>query len=317
MTVTTTDVLVIGGGGAGLAAAIEAAAAGRRVVLLEKNPALGGSTAWSVGSISVNGSPHQRRGGIVDSSDDHFADMETLAGCLADRDNPALRRLLVDNIGDTFDWLLDMGLVFAGPMPEPPHRVARMHNVLPNSRAFPDRLGRRARTLGVELRLQTRAESLRIEAGRVIGATVRTATGTALTVTAHNVVLAGGDYSASPGLLAELASDSAARLCPVNPTATGDGLRIGRDAGGVIVNGDLVRGPVMRFVPPPARPLLDRLPPHPLLAEIMRVGFERLPRAMVRPLARAGTHASPGVRGRRRKAGERAASGRLDALRSP
>ena len=37
------DVIVIGGGGAGLAAASEAAGLGRRVLLLEKNPALGGS----------------------------------------------------------------------------------------------------------------------------------------------------------------------------------------------------------------------------------------------------------------------------------
>ena len=39
------DVVVVGGGGTGLAAAIEARALGRSVVLLEKNPALGGSTA--------------------------------------------------------------------------------------------------------------------------------------------------------------------------------------------------------------------------------------------------------------------------------
>ena len=43
------DVIVIGGGGSGLAAAIEARNAGRDVVLLEKNPALGGSTARAFG----------------------------------------------------------------------------------------------------------------------------------------------------------------------------------------------------------------------------------------------------------------------------
>ena len=54
----TTDVVVIGGGGSGLAAAIEAATLGRRVVLLEKAPQLGGSTRWSIGSITATN--HQK-----------------------------------------------------------------------------------------------------------------------------------------------------------------------------------------------------------------------------------------------------------------
>ena len=40
------DVLVIGGGGAGLAAAIEAADNEAHVILIEKNPELGGTTAF-------------------------------------------------------------------------------------------------------------------------------------------------------------------------------------------------------------------------------------------------------------------------------
>lgn len=49
------DVVVIGGGGSGLAAAIGAAESGASVVLLEKNAALGGTTALSIGSISAAG----------------------------------------------------------------------------------------------------------------------------------------------------------------------------------------------------------------------------------------------------------------------
>ncbi|MGI9411849.1 MAG: FAD-dependent oxidoreductase, partial [Hyphomicrobiaceae bacterium] len=74
------DVIVVGGGGAGLAAASEAASLGRKTILLEKESALGGSTAWSVGSISATNTPHQRAKGIIDHPDAHFEDLDVLAG---------------------------------------------------------------------------------------------------------------------------------------------------------------------------------------------------------------------------------------------
>jgi succinate dehydrogenase/fumarate reductase flavoprotein subunit len=132
----TFDVVIVGGGGAGLAAAIEARALGRDVILLEKNQALGGSTAWSVGSISASATPHQLRKGIKDNPQDHWRDMAGFNGDLDGRDNAVLRRVLADAMPDTFRWLLGHGIRFYGPMPEPPHQKPRMHNVLPNSRAF-------------------------------------------------------------------------------------------------------------------------------------------------------------------------------------
>ena len=67
------DVVVVGGGG--LVTAIEARAVGREVVLLEKNPQLGGSTAWSIGSVTASQTPHQARKGILDNPADHWRDM--------------------------------------------------------------------------------------------------------------------------------------------------------------------------------------------------------------------------------------------------
>ena len=147
------DVVVVGGGGAGLAAAAEAARLGRSVVLLEKNPKLGGSTAWSVGSMSITNSPHQQRARHTG----HAAG--ALRGPRAAR-RPAtrrattckLRRILVENTTDMFEWLT---------RPRPRVRGAdagaaaprnRMHLVLPNSRAFPYYLGRHCRRLGVDIR---------------------------------------------------------------------------------------------------------------------------------------------------------------------
>ena len=71
----TWDVIVVGGGGAGLAAATEARALGRDVVLFEKNPELGGSTSWSIGSVTATATPHQIRKAIKDNPVDHFGDV--------------------------------------------------------------------------------------------------------------------------------------------------------------------------------------------------------------------------------------------------
>jgi succinate dehydrogenase/fumarate reductase flavoprotein subunit len=245
------DVVVVGGGGAGLAAASAAAEFGCRVVLIEKGASLGGSTAWSVGSITATGTPHQRRAGVTDSTQAHFEDLGLLAGNKANRDNLALRRILVDETPKAFDWLLSTGLVFTGPNAEPPHRTPRMHNVLPNSRAFPAALGRHCRRLGVDIRLGVRAERLLVEDGRVLGVAARGDNGSTIAFkTRGGVVLATGDFSADREMKAEHASATVAKTEAVNALSTGDGHRLAVAVGARIVNGDIVHGPRLRFVPP-------------------------------------------------------------------
>jgi succinate dehydrogenase/fumarate reductase flavoprotein subunit len=279
-----TDVVVVGGGGAGLAAASEAARVGRNVILLEKDAVLGGSTAWSVGSISATCTPHQLRRGIIDSPGEHFEDLEKLAGANANRDNRELRRVLVDNTNEMFEWLCSTGLVFVGPNLEPPHRYPRMHNVLPNSRAFPARLGRYCRKLGVDIRLCTKATALIRDGERVIGVKTRGPAGSASEIIVHGgVVLASGDYSASAALKQKFAGEEAARLDAVNESATGDGFPLALEIGASVVNGDIVRGPIMRFIPPTKRNLLQWLPPHPLITNMMRLAFDLLPPSLLRP----------------------------------
>ena len=280
------DVAIVGGGGAGLAAAIEAAHLGRRVILIEKEAALGGSTAWSVGSISATNTPQQRARGIVDHPDAHFEDLEILAGAKANRDNRALRRILVDNTTEMMRWLEGHGLVFVGPNEEQPHRLPRMHNVLPNSRAFPEMLGRACRQAGVELRLATLVTDLVIEGGRVCGVELLGPYGAKQRLVARGgVVLAGGDFSASAELKAQFASDEAATLDAVNPTANGAAIQLGLAAGGTVINGDILRGPTMRFIPPTRESFVRRLPPNRTLARLLRWSMNNLPSAVQRPFA--------------------------------
>jgi succinate dehydrogenase/fumarate reductase flavoprotein subunit len=278
------DVVVVGGGGAGLAAASEAARLGRTVVVLEKNPEPGGSTSWSVGSISATNTPHQRRIGIKDTPDEHFEDMAKHAGALAPRDNPALRRILVDHTNEMLEWLMRLGVVFVGPMPEPPHRYHRMHNVVPNSRSFAYHLTRYCRRLGVDIRTSMAARKFITEGERVTGVDAMDGAGRARQFVARGgVVLASGDYSGGRELKAEFASAGIAEVDAVNVTNTGDGHRMARELGAVVLNGDIIRGPIMRFIPPTRQNVLRQLPPWWLLSQAMAWCYENLPQAWLRP----------------------------------
>jgi succinate dehydrogenase/fumarate reductase flavoprotein subunit len=273
------DVVVVGGGGTGLAAAIAARSHGSSVLLLEKNPMLGGSTAWSIGSITATGTPHQRRQGIEDTPDAHFADMPLFAPDLAARDNDPLRRILCEHVPETFAWLLSLGVRFYGPMPEPPHRVPRMHNVLPNSRSYIWHLERHARRIGVEIRCNTAARRLIRDGGRVIGVETQPA----CILARRGVVLAAGDFTSGGELKRRFISEQATKVEGVNPTATGDGQAMALEVGARIVNGDLALGPEIRFVPPQRENLIRRLPPWPLLGSFMAWSLDHMPPALLRP----------------------------------
>lgn len=273
------DVVVVGGGGTGLAAAIEARAVGRSVVLLEKNERLGGSTAWSVGSVTATATPHQLRKGIEDGPEDHWRDMAGFNGDLDARDNPALRRVLTAAMPDTFRWLLQHGIRFYGPMPEPPHQKPRMHNVLPNSRAFITHLERAARRAGVDIRRSTRVRSLLVENGRVAGADAEARRFRA----SGGVVLATGDFTNDPELKGRFMGDQEAKVEGVNATATGDGQKLALALGARVLNGDLALGPELRFVPPQKHNVLLNLPPWPVLANFMAWSLDHMPPALLRP----------------------------------
>jgi len=276
----TFDVVVVGGGAAGLAAAIEARTAGRQVLLIEKNAKLGGSTAWSIGSITSSGTPHQIRNGIDDRPQDHYDDMSLFAPELASRDNDELRRILCDEVPEAFRWLLGFGIRFYGPMPEPPHRRPRMHNVLPNSLAYIYHLERHSRRIGVHILLDTRAEALVTE-GEVVTGVVCSKT--------HcfrarcGVVLAAGDFTSDPELKARFMGMQQAKVEGVNATATGDGHKLALPLGARIVNGDLALGPEIRFIAPVRTTLGRRLPPWAGLARTMEWAIGHAPAVLLRP----------------------------------
>lgn len=277
------DVIVVGGGGAGLAAASEAARLGCSVILLEKNAEPGGSTSWSVGSVTATDTPHQHKAGIRDSAQEHFEDLEKHAGALAPRDNLALRRILADNTTDMLAWLMSLGVVFVGPMPEPPHRYNRMHNVVPNSRSFAYHIAKRCRSLGVDIRVNTAARKFVVEGGRVVGVEAEAGGRTSVFRARGAVILASGDYSGGRELKARFGSEALGLVDGVNATNTGDGHHMALALGATVLNGDIIRGPIMRFIPPTRANLIRRLPPWKPLARAMAWSLDHLPQWMLRP----------------------------------
>ena len=283
------DVVVIGGGGSGLAAAVEASSLGRSVILIEKNEKLGGSTVWSMGSLTANSSPQQLRKGILDSPDDHFDDMtkfRELSGRIRRSPSPVpnnleFRRILVDNVSDTVRWLMSMGVDFFGPLPESPHRKPRMLIVLPNPGAYIYHLANAARKNGVDIRTSVRARRLNIEKGRAVGVICDTADGPLELRARGGIVLTTGDFAANSEMKAKYVSQEMAGARATNPTSTGDGHQMVLDIGGrVEVTGLHSSG--IRFQPPPPK-WISAIPPYRSLTKFMKWAMQNLPGWLVRP----------------------------------
>ena len=292
----TYDVLVVGGGGAGLAAAVAAAERGASVALVERQDDLGGTTAYSVGSLTAADTPLQRRKGIHDDPAELVEDMWAFDTELLDGDAPELRRLYAVESGRTYDWLVDHGVVFSGPYPEPPHRVPRMHNVIPNSRSYIARLSSAAKRAGVDLRLCTEVTRLLTNGdGRVTGMETSGPSGTSQLLARRGVILASGDFSGNATMRKEHLPESAHGAIPINAGALGLGHQMAAEIGAALVRMDQLFGPQLRFPPPPKTGLLDRLPLWQWLCQLEGMVVRTVPPALLRPVVKSllVSHMSP------------------------
>jgi fumarate reductase flavoprotein subunit len=279
------DVIVIGGGGSGLAAAAAAAEAGARVLVLEKQQRIGGTTRLAVGSISAAGTRLQRASGVDDSAAPFQEDMAAFTADLLPRDNESLRAMLAREAGPTVDWLERQGVAFAGPYPEPPHRVNRMHNTVPGPRLIVERLARTARRHGAVILTGVEThELLRDGRGSVTGVAYATG-GRAKQATARGgVVLASGDFSGNDGMRKRHLAPGAARARAINPENQGDGFALARPTGAALRNMDAIFGPQLRFPRAAREGLNERMPAWPWLAWLGAQFFMRAPSWMLKPL---------------------------------
>ena len=273
------DVVVVGGGGSGLAAAARAAEHGLRVVVLEKEPHLGGTTGIAVGSFTANRTRYQLQQSIKDDPLQHNEDAALFAPPQIEaRGNQELRRFFLEHTGDTLAWLESLGLSFHGPSPEPPNRVPRMHNAVPNAKAYIAALQQRLIQLGGTIMVNARVQSLLRDEGRVSGVEVGLDGKTDRFTATCGVVLAAGDYANNPRMIAEHKGAAFSAIEGINPFATGDGHQLAASVGGRLLNMDVTYGPELRFVPPRREPFSQLLPASGLAARSMARLMPLLPK---------------------------------------
>jgi len=281
------DVVVVGGGGSGLMAACEARKLGCKVVVLEKAAQVGGTTALSVGSIMAAGSGPQKREGIQDTPRAHAEDLAAVAQKFGITDNAELRALFTEHSAEAVELLQAMGVVFTSPMPQPPHRAPRLHQIIPSSRSYIHHLEQRCRELGVEIRTDTPALRLIRQGERVAGVEARAPGGATLRIAAaRGVILASGDVSGNAELLRNYAAGGLEHVEVLNPVCSGDGHTMAAALGAKIVaRRDFGAAGLaqIRFVPPARRNWIQAIPPNRTIAGMMKLALKYLPPGLLRP----------------------------------
>lgn len=219
--------LVIGAGGSGLAAAITLQEQGIETLVVDKMANAGGATALTGALINGGCSKQQDERGVTDDVQTMFMDAMVYGSF---QNDARMTWLMVNNTGDSVDWLHDtVGVEFEEAINHFPEHT--------NDRAFYPK-GKQPGYLtgtmeqhylsnGGELLLETRAQHLLTEDGRVIGASCSTADGT-LNIYADVTLLATGGYGASVALRP---ADQMGTLFYGASASTGDGIIMAEEVG--------------------------------------------------------------------------------------
>lgn len=219
--------LVIGAGGSGLAAAITLQEQGIETLVVDKMANAGGATALTGALINGGCSKQQAERGVTDDVQTMFMDAMVYGSF---QNDARMTWLMVNNTGDSVDWLHDTVVVeFEEAINHFPEHT--------NDRAFYPKgklpgyltgtMEQHYLSNGGELLLETRAQHLLTEDGRVIGASCSTADGT-LNIYADVTLLATGGYGASVALRP---ADQMGTLFYGASASTGDGIIMAEEVG--------------------------------------------------------------------------------------
>jgi fumarate reductase flavoprotein subunit len=244
------DVVVVGGGGAGVTAALTAIQNGaKKVILLEKESALGGTSA-TAGGIMWGAETHiQKAAGIKTSKDEAFE--EYMGFNHYDRVDPKVVRAFIDETAETMKWLEDNGIVYVtgmGYSQSPKDNTGATHNF---GRTI-DKLANKFTAAGGQILLNTSAKKISRGAdGKINSVTVVDKNGKTTQINTKSVILASGGFTGNEELLKKYFPeywDSKAYHTEAVKTNIGDGITLAADAGaGLNSYATLVREPAYTF----------------------------------------------------------------------
>jgi len=230
------DVVVIGAGGAGLAAAIEATTAGAKVVVLEKMPMAGGNTLISGAEYAAPGNWIQEKEGIVDSPDVMAADMLKGGDNLNDKE---LVKVVSENALDGAKWLRDeVGVIwedelmfFGG------HSVKR--SLIPLGASGKEIISKelkKAKELNIPIYLDTKAEELIFEDGKVTGVKAESYEKSYTIKAKKAVIIASGGFGSNLEMRIKYNPEIDETILSTNTVgSTGDGITMGEKVGADLV----------------------------------------------------------------------------------
>ena len=225
---TEVDVLIVGGGLAGVTALLRSVELGQSVLLIEKTSELGGSTVKS-------------RAGITDSNELLSDDLLTTG---RHQNNPTLVTAYCEEQFATYRWLQEHGVHFGEPHAGSGQSVPRSHGI--DTVGTLRLLSSKALAGGGAIALDTSARDLLFDEGTVVGAVVLHQ-GTSVEISARSVILTSGGFSRSEELLAEWAPAMAKAVREGGIGNTGDGLKMGIEAGAGLADMNSIKGTFGRF----------------------------------------------------------------------
>jgi succinate dehydrogenase/fumarate reductase flavoprotein subunit len=238
------DVIVVGSGLAGHCAALEAVGAGAQVLMVDSEPAIGGSSRLSTGMIMGAGTRFQRERGIDDDPERLYRHYATANQWLV---TPSLAHRLCHDAGPTIEWLNDRGVEILDVIASGEEDRPRGHTTAGGAAIIEALSGRLSQGRGVDLALRTRVDRLLLQHGAVAGVAVGSDE-----IRAGAVVIATGGFAANPELVQEWMGEAVAQANgrldhQGTPWARGDAILMARQVGAQILSGRGSRAPMWAF----------------------------------------------------------------------
>ncbi|WP_316670991.1 FAD-dependent oxidoreductase [uncultured Propionibacterium sp.] len=244
------DVVVIGSGASGLSAALQAVNNGQSVAVLEKEARTGGSSSFAEGHAAFESDEQEKRGIRVTKEEGYWAYLSYSHW----RCDPALVSRYVDNAATTIRKLrTELGVEYEDvtiTAPDQPGELVTWHLPKGEVAHVIELMEARCAETGVELFLETPAQRILEDNGRVSGVVATDSDGEEVVLGAKAVVVGTGGYANNPEMLDRYAKQPiGGRAINVGgPGNTGDGITMLKDAGNVENDniGTLLLFPLMR-----------------------------------------------------------------------